>query len=260
MAWISVHQQVQGAKLRTLSKRIGCSRHEALGILVTLWMWGLDNADQSGLIAGADEDDIADGIAIGLSKGITPQCVVEALIEVGWLDKGEDRSLRMHDWDEWQAPWYKYKEKRQKDIERKRAEKIRKSQSGIQGNSTESQENIPAGLGSELTDEDIKREREIVPGIEAVCKHVGMGFGVYDEAKVLELLNTYPPEEISTAISKAADQGKDKLKWSYIIGILKRGGGKDGGSGDAERPAAGRSSIRGNGNGAAGYNLESTRV
>ena len=32
MAWISVHEQVIGGKLRNLAKEIGCSQNEALGI------------------------------------------------------------------------------------------------------------------------------------------------------------------------------------------------------------------------------------
>ena len=38
MAWVSVHQDVDGAKLRRLYKTIGCSKFEALGILNFLWM------------------------------------------------------------------------------------------------------------------------------------------------------------------------------------------------------------------------------
>ena len=39
MAWISVHEQVIGKKLRSLAKEIGCSQNEALGLLVRLWLW-----------------------------------------------------------------------------------------------------------------------------------------------------------------------------------------------------------------------------
>lgn len=41
MAWVSVHQEVDGAKLRRLYKTIGCSKFEALGILNFLWFWGM---------------------------------------------------------------------------------------------------------------------------------------------------------------------------------------------------------------------------
>lgn len=48
MAWISVHEDVVGSKLRKLSNEVGCSQAEALGILNVIWLWGLKNADQTG--------------------------------------------------------------------------------------------------------------------------------------------------------------------------------------------------------------------
>ena len=41
MAWVSVHDNVIGGKLRELAKEINCTQEEALGILVSLWLWGL---------------------------------------------------------------------------------------------------------------------------------------------------------------------------------------------------------------------------
>lgn len=58
MAWISVHEQVVGGKLRTLAKELNCSQNEALGMLVTLWLWGINNADSEGKIIGATRADI----------------------------------------------------------------------------------------------------------------------------------------------------------------------------------------------------------
>ena len=52
MAWISVHEQVIGGKLRNLAKEIGCSQNEALGLLIRLWLWGINNANKEGFIVG----------------------------------------------------------------------------------------------------------------------------------------------------------------------------------------------------------------
>ena len=60
MAWISVHDHVDGKKLRRLSKILDCSKAEALGILNFLWFWGLNNADENGRIEDADKGDIAE--------------------------------------------------------------------------------------------------------------------------------------------------------------------------------------------------------
>ena len=72
MAWISVHEQVVGGKLRTLAKELNCSQNEALGMLVTLWLWGINNADSEGKIIGATRADIAKVLYVGLNEGNRP--------------------------------------------------------------------------------------------------------------------------------------------------------------------------------------------
>ena len=124
MAWISIREQVMGGKLRNLAKAIGCSQNEALGILVRLWLWGINNAKKDGEIIGADKEDIADVLTVGLEKKILPKKVVDALIETNWIDyKG---NYYIHDWSEWQGQWYKALESREKATERKRKERARK--------------------------------------------------------------------------------------------------------------------------------------
>ena len=120
MAWIAVHEQIDGAKLRQLKKSIGCSKAEAIGILVELWLWGIENADREGEIKSADKDDVAEIFAFDVSKKISPSSVIESLIQTGWIDLKEDR-LFIHDWADWQEQWYKALDKREKDKSRKRA-------------------------------------------------------------------------------------------------------------------------------------------
>lgn len=105
MAWISVHEQVVGGKLRTLAKELNCSQNEALGMLVTLWLWGINNADSEGKIIGATRADIAKVLYVGLNEEIDPLKAVDALITTGWIDL--DTDLYLHDWGEWQEQWYK---------------------------------------------------------------------------------------------------------------------------------------------------------
>ena len=136
MAWIAVHEQIDGTKLRQLKKAVGCSKAEAIGILVMLWIWGLDNADRCGFIKAADREDLAEVFASGLSRKLSPESVVEALIKTGWIDEEDDR-LSLHDWDVWQEQWYKALDKREKDRDRKRKEK-NESNGNSNGNSMES--------------------------------------------------------------------------------------------------------------------------
>lgn len=124
MAWISVHEQVIGGKLRSLAKEIGCSQNEALGLLVRLWLWGINNADKEGRIIGADQEDVAEVLTIGIDSRYSPEAVVEALVKTAWIDI--DDGLFIHDWEEWQEQWYKAIEVREKDAARKREERKRK--------------------------------------------------------------------------------------------------------------------------------------
>lgn len=121
MAWISVHEQVLGGKLRSLAKEIGCSQNEALGMLVRLWLWGINNADKEGLISWADKDDIAEVLNIGIDKKYDPKDVVDAMVATNWIDI--DNGLYIHDWEEWQEQWYKAIQVREKDAARKREER-----------------------------------------------------------------------------------------------------------------------------------------
>lgn len=127
MAWISIHEQVLGGKLRKLSKKIGCSQNEALGMLVKFWLWGINNAKKDGRIDGADESDIEEIINIGISKDVDPEEAVKAMIDTQWIDLEED-GLYIHDWEEWQGHWYKAIESREKDKERKRRERAAKKE------------------------------------------------------------------------------------------------------------------------------------
>jgi hypothetical protein len=117
MAWISVYQQVKDhPKTREFAKQLPCSRHEAIGILVCLWLWGIDNADSNGVIKSASEQDIADGV---LYHAQCAAHLVHSLMNSGWLHKSVDHFI-LHDWDVWQQHWYKAIEKREANTRRMR--------------------------------------------------------------------------------------------------------------------------------------------
>ena len=138
MAWISVHDSIDGAKLRELYKKLDCSKFEATGILIYLWQWGRNNADQDGLVLNAEFEDIERYLfGIGIGCTISPKEIVNALIETGWLDD-RDGHIYLHDWDFWQKEWYKYKNRLEKDAERKRIQYHRE-----QGQKTEEKKEEP---------------------------------------------------------------------------------------------------------------------
>lgn len=120
MAWISVHTGIDGPKLRDLRKKLKCSKFEAIGILIYLWFWGLENAEKDGHILHADKEDIQECFGgAGAGSKIPTDMIVEALIETGWIDNVSDEYY-IHDWATWQEQWYKAKERRESDAKRKR--------------------------------------------------------------------------------------------------------------------------------------------
>ena len=154
MPWISVHDSINGSKLRKLFKALNCSKFEATGILVFLWFWGLNNADKTGKIPFVDSEDIVRELyGVGTGCHLDIEKVVQALFDTGWIDKEEDGSFRLHDWDVWQAQWYKAIDRREKDVERKARARNEKntakkesqtSESGSLGKEQDFPKEIPA--------------------------------------------------------------------------------------------------------------------
>ena len=99
MPWISVHQEVDGTKLRRLYRAIGCSKFEALGILNFLWFWGMKNADETGLVKDADLEVLSRYLyGCGEDCQLDMGKVVQALVDTGWIDVAAD-GFYIHDWD-----------------------------------------------------------------------------------------------------------------------------------------------------------------
>ncbi len=118
--WISVHDQVFTGKSRNLADKIGCSQNEAVGLLVRMWLWGLSNCNRQGLVEYGTPKTIAEALTPGLTEGYNPLEIVQAMIDSGYLDIMEDGAIYMHDWEDWQRYWYSYKDRKDKDAEKKR--------------------------------------------------------------------------------------------------------------------------------------------
>ncbi len=132
MAWVSVHQQVRDhRKTRALFRELNISRAEAIGTLVLLWTWALDNCDETGKLLSCTIDDIA---AASYWNG-NPCDLYNALVKVRWIDDvGGD--IFVHDWNDFNKPFHDY-------IERKAKDRLRKQRKNSAGNTTEIPQEAP---------------------------------------------------------------------------------------------------------------------
>ena len=88
MAWIAVDQSLIGGKLRNFAKKSKISQNEAIGILVRLWLWALDNADQDGKIVAGDMSDVEEAIRAGFlsEEKERVSAITQNLLDCGWID------------------------------------------------------------------------------------------------------------------------------------------------------------------------------
>ena len=224
MAWISVHEQVLGGKLRELAKELECSQNEALGLLVRLWLWGINNADKEGRIIGATKDDIAEALTIGIDKRLSPDSVVDALIKTNWIDM--DSGLYLHDWDEWQEYWYKAIETREKAAERKREQRARKRAEVVSGNEPRCIISAPKPtiLHEEPVQEKVEPEKkkpseEYSEGFkkfwEIYPRKVGKG-EAFKKYKARTKAGWSPDELYEAAVNYAAKVTRERTEQMYI--------------------------------------------
>lgn len=100
MAWLEIHQS-----LPMHHKTIQCATlleipvPQVVGHLVSLWLWALDNTND-GTVKAIDRR-LADATIARASQWAgDPDCFVDALVAVGFLDRDDD-ALKIHDWYEY---------------------------------------------------------------------------------------------------------------------------------------------------------------
>lgn len=111
-------------QLRALATELGCSRNEAIGIIISLWLYGSTHADENGLISG-DEEWLWKTISSSMSCRLDHYQMVAALEDVGIIER-IPAGVVITGWRDTQAPVYTLRdynarlaEKRRMDSERK---------------------------------------------------------------------------------------------------------------------------------------------
>lgn len=101
LPWIQVYSNLADhPKIYALVDRMKLRRNsEAVGIVVSLWLWAAKNAPD-GDLSGFPERAIAD--AVGYSSSYAGK-LCKALVECRWLDEKEGGGYLLHDWEEYAA-------------------------------------------------------------------------------------------------------------------------------------------------------------
>ena len=116
MAWIQVHQQLKDhRKLLTAADELGIEPPHMLGLLVSFWLWALDNAPSGSL----------DGIGNRMMARAAqwsgdPDAFVDALTVAGLLKSTPD-GLEIHDWYEYTGKLLDRRESEKNRSRRRRA-------------------------------------------------------------------------------------------------------------------------------------------
>lgn len=114
MAWLEVHQSLlTHRKTLELADLLGLPPLYAASHVIALWLWALDNAP------GGDLHVRVTILSRAAQWSGDANSFVNALIESGFLDQGDDGNITIHDWDDYAGKLI--------DARRKHAETVRNS-------------------------------------------------------------------------------------------------------------------------------------
>lgn len=233
LPWIQVYSNLADhPKIYALVDRMKLRRNsEAVGIVVSLWLWAAKNAPD-GDLSGFPERAIAD--AVGYSSSYAGK-LCQLLVETRWLDETEN-GYALHDWVEY-APAIIDMYENDKNRTRERVRKFRERRRSITPNETVSQQtcNVTCNVTSDKcnaprldkTTEDKKRE-EHMSSSEASSWSKSKLNSLFSpqlslsESALEELLSLADGMEeglLLQSLEIARDNGK--LNWGYVRGILR---------------------------------------
>jgi hypothetical protein len=92
---------ISNIKFELLSKLLDLSRWQTVGLLETLWLFAQHHAYDGDLTRFSPKM-----IAAWFGWVDEPELLIDALVEAGWIDRGEER-LVVHDWAEHAPNWVK---------------------------------------------------------------------------------------------------------------------------------------------------------
>lgn len=224
LPWIQVYSNLaEHPKIYALVDRLGLRRnYEAVGIVVSLWLWAAKNAP-NGDLSGYSERAIAAAVGVVGKKG---QVLCKVMTETGWLDLDENGALWIHNWSRYAGRLmeivYKNREQMKVRSSRYRAKHLKtKEKINLE---SEASRVSHALTGQDITEHNInisvsppssswsKKE------LNELCQpRLTLSDSALEELEALS--QGMEPEVLRRALDIAQDNGK--MVWGYVRGILK---------------------------------------
>ncbi len=233
MAWIESHQDLDDhPKTRKAALILGINVPSVIGHLHILWHWAVSYAPDGDLT-----DFTLDDIALAARWDGDPEQFVNALLNcrlgagrVGFLERGEDGRLVIHDWWEYAG---KLIVKRQMDAQRKRGERLRPVHRTSGGHPMDGAKCPMDGAGTHHTTPTVPNSTPQTPQTAendsawaAAAKSFENEIGLLSGSIIPEMLDMWSllesngtPSWWQAAIAIAA--ASNKRSWSYVRGILQ---------------------------------------
>lgn len=232
LPWIQVYSNLADhPKIYALVDRMKLRRNsEAVGIVVSLWLWSAKNAPD-GDLSGFPKRAIAD--AVGYSSSYAGK-LCQLLVETRWLDEKEGGGYLLHDWEEYAALLIDITERKKHQAKvRMRRLRAQKDEMDLEEESVTCYANKCVTLRGSyaLTGQDITEQNQ------TVISHQDGSSPSWSKSKLnslfspkLQLSESAQEELLSLtdgmeeglllqSLEIARDNGK--LNWGYVRGILR---------------------------------------
>lgn len=227
--WFPVYQTLaRHPKTLKLARLLKIKRREAVGLLIDIFTWALQSADQDGVFSDLLAEDIAEALDYPRRSNL-----VSVLIEAGWLEQvGEHFAL--HDWGDYTGSLYVTRAKNREKNKRYRDKKKRSSRPPCDGHETVTEtEVLPLGDVAVTGQQRQEQRPYITTTITNACaRDEGLGGVVHayldkitptPSQRSLEELKGYVELMGQECCLRAIDIALDAkaAKWSYIRKILE---------------------------------------
>ena len=232
LPWIQVYSNLADhPKIYALVDRMKLRRNsEAVGIVVSLWLWAAKNAPD-GDLSGFPERAIAD--AVGYSSSYAAK-LCQLLVETRWLDEKEGGGYLLHDWEEYAALLIDITERKKHQAKvRMRRLRAQKDEMDLEEESVTCYANKCVTLRGSyaLTGQDITEQNQ------TVISHQEESSPSWSKSKLNSLFSpklqlSESAQEELLSLSDGMEEGlllqsleiardNGKLNWGYVRGILR---------------------------------------